>query len=64
MASAATTRVRHEGMAECEQCDRLHPDSTRERCRIHVNQTGHTVRFVIEDVTVYKPPAITKGSAG
>jgi hypothetical protein len=46
---------RHRGMAECEQCSNLHPDSTRERCRVHVQQTGHHVRFVIEDVTTYDP---------
>jgi hypothetical protein len=46
---------RHQGTAECEQCKNLHPDSTRERCRVHVRQTGHRVRFVIEDVTTYDP---------
>ena len=48
-------RFRYGHVAECEGCDRLHPDSTRERCRVHVQQTGHKVRFVIEDVTTYDP---------
>lgn len=39
--------------AECEDCDRLLPDSTRERCREHAARTGHTVRFYVEDVTIY-----------
>ena len=26
-----------------------------ERCRVHVQMTGHTVRFIIEDVTRYEP---------
>jgi hypothetical protein len=41
--------------AECEQCDRLHPEATRQRARLHVRQTGHTVRYTVEDVTKYKP---------
>ena len=48
-------RFRYQGMAECENCNDLHPDSTRERCRVHVQRTGHTVHFVIEDVTKYRP---------
>ncbi len=47
-------RFRSRGVAECEGCGKLHPDSTRERCRVHVEQTGHKVRFAIEDVTVYE----------
>ena len=50
-----TERFRQPGIAECENCNDLHPDSTRERCRVHVHQTGHTVRFVVEDVTKYRP---------
>lgn len=50
----AITHFRHQGTAECENCQRLHPDSTRERCRVHVQQTGHTVRFIVEDVTKYE----------
>lgn len=48
-------RVRSVSMAKCEQCISLHPDSTRERCRQHANVTRHTVRFVIEDTTIYAP---------
>ena len=47
--------IRYPGVAECENCAALHPDSTRERCRVHVQQTGHHVRFAIEDVTRYEP---------
>lgn len=54
-AGVSIQRFRYEHTAECENCDRLNPGSTRERCRVHVQQTGHTVRFVIEDVTKYKP---------
>ena len=52
-------RFRMQGMAECEGCDKLHPDSTRERCRVHVQQTGHVTRFTIEDVTKYKPQEVS-----
>lgn len=51
-----TTRFKSEGMAECEQC----PSRriwTRERARQHVTRSGRTVRFVIEDTTVYEPLA-------
>ena len=54
------TRFRSHSYSECEGCDKLHPDSTRERCRLHAQQTGHVVRFTIEDVTVYKTePGLT-----
>lgn len=45
--------VRSDGAAECEQCNDLRPDSTRERARLHAFLRDHTVRFVIHDVTVY-----------
>lgn len=48
-------RFRYPATAQCENCNDLHPDSTRERCRVHVQQTGHKVRFLIEDVTTYSP---------
>jgi hypothetical protein len=51
----AIKRFRYPGTAECEGCDEIHPDSTRDRCRVHVQQTGHRVRFVIEEVTTYEP---------
>jgi hypothetical protein len=54
----AVKRFRFGHVAECEGCHELDPDSTRERCRVHVEQTGHTVRFVIEDTTVYGPPPV------
>ncbi len=49
------TRRRSDGHTECEQCDRLHPQATRERVRQHVSRTGHTARYIIEDTTVYRP---------
>lgn len=49
-----TTRFRSEGIAECESCSRQ-GSWTRERARQHANRNGHTVRFVIEDTTVYEP---------
>lgn len=48
-------RGRREGVAQCTDCDKLRPDSTRERARQHAKQRGHIVRFVIEDVTTYCP---------
>lgn len=48
-------RFRYHGTAECENCRQFDPDSTRERCRAHVQQTGHRVRFLVEDVTTYEP---------
>lgn len=48
------SRLRYGGTAECEGCD-LRPDCTRERVRQHVAQTGHVARFIVEDVTVYRP---------
>lgn len=47
-------RRRSETMAHCDGCD-INPDSTRERVRQHVKQTGHTARVLIEDVTKYEP---------
>ena len=61
--AVAIKRYRNYGaIADCEQCDKLHPDSTRERCRVHVQQTGHTVRYLIEDVTVYRPASRLPGT--
>lgn len=48
-------RFRSEGMAECEQCAGPPYEWTRERARIHADQQQHTVRFVIEDTTIYRP---------
>jgi len=49
------TRHRSDGRAICEQCSRLPRECTRERARQHADQKQHTVRFVIEDTTVYTP---------
>lgn len=55
--SVRIERFRSDGMAECEGCDDLHPDSTRERARQHADRTGHTTRYLIEDTTVYRRAA-------
>lgn len=47
-------RFRTEGVAECEQCGTTR-QWTRERARRHAGRQGHTVRFVIEDITTYRP---------
>ena len=64
MAKITIKRFRYRGMAECEGCDKLHPDSTRERCRVHAQTTGHKVRFLIEDVTTYELAGAPPPSAG
>ena len=51
--SVDITRQRSGTTAECEGCDQLHPDSTRERVRRHVKLTGHKARVIVEDSTVY-----------
>lgn len=56
-AGVKITRVNMLPTAECENCNKLNPEATRERCRVHVQKTGHTVRFIIEDVTRYEPQA-------
>jgi hypothetical protein len=48
-------RFRYGHAAECEGCTELDPDATRAECRAHVEQTGHLVRYVIEDTTKYTP---------
>jgi hypothetical protein len=47
-------RFRFFGRAECEECGTA-KEWTRERARQHADQKRHTVRFVIEDTTVYTP---------
>jgi len=56
-ASVKITRLRMLPTVECENCAELHPQATRRRCQVHAQQTGHTVRFIIEDVTRYEPQA-------
>ncbi len=50
----AIRRHRSIGMAECEQCQTV-KEWTRERSRQHADQQQHTVRFLIEDTTIYEP---------
>jgi len=54
MSKAKTTRVKTEGLALCLHCGKR-PGWTRERARMHVANTGHIVRYVIEDITIYQP---------
>ena len=47
-------RIRYDGPAVCETCGGLHPNSTRERCRLHADRNpGHRVQFVVEECTIY-----------
>lgn len=49
-----TTRYRLEVEVECRECG---PKGfrTREWVRQHADRKRHTVRFVIEDITTYRP---------
>lgn len=47
-------RTRTDGTARCDQCGTTRP-WTRERARQHADQRRHTVRYLIEDITVYTP---------
>lgn len=49
------SRVKLPQAVECEGCDILRSDATRERARQHAKTTGHTVRVSVEQVTVYRP---------
>lgn len=50
-------RLRSEGRAQCLDCDVLRPGATRERVALHVKQTGHIARFVVEEATIYQRKA-------
>lgn len=54
MAKVRITRDRQFGGVKCEQCEAGF-EWTRERARQHVATTGHTVHFLIEDITIYQP---------
>lgn len=47
------TRSKSEATTQCENCDGLNPEATRERARQHAAATGHIVHVLIEDVTTY-----------
>ena len=53
--SAVQTDRWSRSYAKCDDCDLLHPESTRVRVRSHVANSGHKVRYVIENTTVYRP---------
>lgn len=40
---------------QCQDCELLHPESTRQRVRSHVAKTGHRARVVTEAITEYRP---------
>lgn len=55
--------LRTSGAAACS-CGAIHRDSTRERVRQHVAETGHVARFVVEHITLYRPhPLPDEGDA-
>lgn len=56
----AIEHFRSVGRAECETCQ-TDKEWTRERARTHAAESVHTVRFVIEDTTVYTPLEKTHG---
>lgn len=50
-------RISHDrtfGGVRCEQCDAGF-EWTRERARQHAANRGHTVHFLINDITTYTP---------
>lgn len=47
-------RIRLDAVAECEDCKDLPPGATRTRARLHAEMQDHTVRVVIEDITIYR----------
>ncbi|BCJ45354.1 hypothetical protein GCM10010168_86230 [Actinoplanes ianthinogenes] len=46
-------RFKSKGRAQCEECGGPPRQWTRERARVHADLKRHTVRFVIEDTTIY-----------
>jgi Zn-finger protein len=42
-------------IAKCENCTSIHPDSTRERVRQHVQEHGHTAYVTAFTTTRYTP---------
>lgn len=60
MPKTKTIRVKTKGHALCLRCGKR-PEWTRERVRQHVVNTGHSVRFVIEDITIYEPLEADRG---
>lgn len=55
-----TNRFRSGSEAWCgdPECTTLPVAATRQRVRQHVIRTGHTVRFVVKDITSYYPPRV------
>ena len=49
------TRVRSGTTACCRDCGRLPLDSTRERVRQHVRETGHRATVTVSEITRYEP---------
>lgn len=40
-------------MAECEQCEALPVDATRDEAMRHAADRGHLVHFIVEDSSTY-----------
>lgn len=50
-----TTRFKEKAFAQClEPGCPLQATATRIRVRQHVERTGHKVRVIVEDVTIYR----------
>jgi predicted nucleic acid-binding Zn ribbon protein len=50
-----TTRFKEEPLVQCTEPEcRLKPQLTRQRVRQHVDRTGHAVKVIVEDVTIYR----------
>jgi hypothetical protein len=54
-AGVETDHAKNLAAAVCDSLCRLPPGATLERLRQHVKQTGHTVRYSVTLITVYRP---------
>lgn len=54
MRKVSIRRIRMDARADCESCSNLPPDAARHRARLHTEMTGHTVRVVVKDITIYR----------
>lgn len=54
-AGVQTEHAKNLSGAACDSLCHLPDGATHERLRQHVKQTGHTVRYAITMITVYRP---------
>lgn len=47
------SRRRSAGMADCEQCNDLSIEASRDEAMKHAGERGHVVHFIVEDTSVY-----------